>query len=1117
MTNQPNAPIHPGIYVRKNIIPLGMTVTEAAKRLDIGRSALSNFLNGKSALSPEMAVRLEKGFSADRERLLDIQAAYQQQERYVDETKLAVRAFVPVFLTIKARQIEDWANSRIDSRELLPVLLRKLVHSTGIGLHSVDFPGYDNAQRKGSDGYVEAGAATPWVPEGISYWEFGTDQDPGRKANEDYKARLVSIDPAERAKSTFVFVTPRNWSAKTAWEKVKDEAGEWKAVRAFDASDLEQWLEQSVPAQIWLAERLTLPVSGYETLEQALGRWANASEPRLTSEIFEPSIAAYQKTFQTWLEKPSDRPFVIAADSRDEALGFLACLFDDEELRRFEDIAAVFTSPATLRTLLASSVPFIPIVHSEDVERELADAHLQLHCIVFRPRNAVDMKADIALDLLGDDDFKKALKSMGIEEEDVDRLARESGCSPTILRRRLSKNDAIRKPPWAGDDVIAKALVPMVLIGAWHFETVADREIVAYLADRGYGAIEDDVIRLLRFDDSPVWSARGYRGVSSKIDVLFAVARIITLTELERLFLAAEYVLSESDPALELPEGERWAAVLYGKKRDYSGALREGVCETLVLLAVHGNNLFQSQLGIDVEARIATLIHKLLGPLTLEKLLSQDHDLPRYAEAAPGEFLRIIEEDLRGNDPAVFSLLEPVDSSSFFAFPSRTGLLWALECLAWKPQNLSRVSLILAQLSERKIDDNWTNKPDGSLRAIYRSWIPQTAASVEQRCKALEMLTERFPEVGWEICIEQIKPGSLIGHYNYRPRWRNDASKAGQCVTRSETITFARKALDLLIARPSHDATTLGDLVECLQGMPEEDQTKVWDLIDQWARKAEDADKAALRERIRQFALTRRGRRHSSGTATHYRARGAYDSLRPRDLVTRHGWLFANEWVQESADEVEEEDFDYQKREDRIDRLRCEALTEIWTERGSQGVGELLAGSNAARTIGYHAASCITSTMLRLDFIQRCLSYDEKLRSKAELCLQGFLSAILDDSRAELLRVAARDLPANERKRLFVCAPFQASTWSLLDAYDEKLRAGYWNDVIPSGGRHTPGELTELVDELLEVQRPRAAFHAVHMDLKDIETTRLKRLLREVGTVENEPAGYFRVAVHGPV
>jgi hypothetical protein len=65
--------------------------------------------------------------------------------------------------------------------------------------------------------------------------------------------------------------------------------------------------------------------------------------------------------------------------------------------------------------------------------------------------------------------------------------------------------------------------------------------------------------------------------------------------------------------------------------------------------------------------------------------------------------------------------------------------------------------------------------------------------------------------------------------------------------------------------------------------------------------------------------------------------------------------------------------------------------------------------------------------------------------------------------------------------------------------------------VYPSWGKHTPTELTELTDCLLEARRPRAAFHAVHMDFKNIETSRLKRLLRDVATVSAEPAEHFKL------
>jgi hypothetical protein len=83
-------------------------------------------------------------------------------------------------------------------------LLRKLVHSTGQGLSYVDFPGYDNAEKKGWDGRVDAAAATPWIPLGSSGWEFGCNADPKKKADGDYEARVADIPPA---------TTPATWSS----------------------------------------------------------------------------------------------------------------------------------------------------------------------------------------------------------------------------------------------------------------------------------------------------------------------------------------------------------------------------------------------------------------------------------------------------------------------------------------------------------------------------------------------------------------------------------------------------------------------------------------------------------------------------------------------------------------------------------------------------------------------------------------------------------------------------------------------------------------------------------------------------------------------------------------
>lgn len=1110
MAKKSEKPAHPGTFIRTHIIPKGMSVTAAAKKLGVGRPALSNLLNGNSSLSPTMALRLEKSFGADRRRLLDLQAEFDRHSRSGKEKTVAARAYVPAFLTIKARQIHEWAENHLDARQLLPVLLRKLVHSTGNGLRQVDFPGYDNAQRKGWDGLVEADAATPWVPEGKSCWEFSTRGDPGRKAKSDYAARLASVPPAERAECTFVFVTPRDdWSGKTGWAKDKNSAGDWKAVRAFDASDLEQWLEHSIPAQMWFAEQLALPVNGFETLDECWRRWAEASDPKMTPALFEPSIVAYRDTFEQWLEKPCEKQFVVAADSTDEALAFLSCLFQETIPLRSRDLVAVFTSAEPLRTLANSSSPFIPIACTQEAERALATIYRRLHCIIVRPRNTVDRKPDIALDLLNHDAFKKALAEMGIKEDGVERLARESGCSPTILRRRLSKIDAIRKPRWTEEVESARSLIPMALVGAWHAKSNADCEVVSTLAGRPYQEIEKSVASLLQFDDSPVWSVGTHRGVASKIDALFAINKHVIEENITEFLWLAEYVLSESDPALDLPEDQRWTAGLHGKVREHSAALREGVCETLVVLSVHGNNLFQTRLDIDLEGCVSHLIGKLLTPLSLDKLLSHDKDLPRYAEAAPDEFLRLIEEDLRKPEPITLGLLKPVESG-LFSSPSRTGLLWALECLAWK--HLGRVSLILAQLSRIVINDNLANKPISSLGAIYRSWLPQTAASLKDRMKALETLTKRFPDSGWQICIAELNAGPQMALPSYRPRWRSDASGAGRAVTLKECNEFRRKALNLALAWPAHNQKTLSDLVERLSRMPEQDQIVVWNLIDAWAdSEADERAKAGLRERIRRFAFTRLGRKHDLNNATRDRARATYEKLQPKDPVIRHAWLFASHWVEFSAAEIEEENFDHEKHQERIHNLRVAAIKVIWAERGFEGVMALLSLSNAPDTVGRCLGLSITDVNERAEFVRQCLTTTGEMDRQVDLCIGGFLASVDEEACGAIFSALAEDMGNDRLVRLFRCAPFKQETWRLLDQHSKEIRNRYWREVDPQWNRHSEAELMEIIDRLLEVKRPRAAFCTVQLDWRHVESSRLKSLLFAVATVSDEPEGHYQL------
>jgi len=68
-------PTHPGEVLREDVIkPLGLTVTEAAKRLGVTRKTLSELINCKSSMSPEMAVRIGKATKTSPDSWLYMQA-----------------------------------------------------------------------------------------------------------------------------------------------------------------------------------------------------------------------------------------------------------------------------------------------------------------------------------------------------------------------------------------------------------------------------------------------------------------------------------------------------------------------------------------------------------------------------------------------------------------------------------------------------------------------------------------------------------------------------------------------------------------------------------------------------------------------------------------------------------------------------------------------------------------------------------------------------------------------------------------------------------------------------------------------------------------------------------
>ncbi len=89
-------PPHPGSFIRTEVLePLDLSVSKAAEILGIRRATLSDLINGKATLSPEMALRLEKAFGIDLDMMLRMQAWYDATQVRLKAGEIRVERYEP--------------------------------------------------------------------------------------------------------------------------------------------------------------------------------------------------------------------------------------------------------------------------------------------------------------------------------------------------------------------------------------------------------------------------------------------------------------------------------------------------------------------------------------------------------------------------------------------------------------------------------------------------------------------------------------------------------------------------------------------------------------------------------------------------------------------------------------------------------------------------------------------------------------------------------------------------------------------------------------------------------------------------------------------------------------
>lgn len=1015
-------------------------------------------------------------------------------------------------MRVTATHLVQWSDKR-EAQGMLPILVRRLISVTS-RITAITMPGGDSVNVPGWDGVVDVSQGNPWVPDGLSYWELGTSKDPASKANSDFEKRLEQISAAQKAQATFVFVTPRRWPGKSTWQEQARKKNAWADVLVWDADDLEAWLETSPATSLWLGMQLDIAGHGIEAVENYWEHWKNQSCPAITAPALFHGREQSKLTLQNNINQ-HDPLITVMADSQSEAVAFVCALLIEEGhfLR-----AACITSEQGWQFIDANpGIELVVITNNQLSKRRAPREGMSLIVpMAFGDQafnlmgigcQAIDQKI-VELRRPQPEEFEKSLCELGIASSDAARYTHSLGRSWTVFRRWHAQNPVFKKPDWI-EGADAKNLLLLTLVGAWNSDSEGDRACVEQIANRTYEDIENELLSLAALDDAPVVKIGSLWKAKAPMELLHLMAPKLTNTILARFFQVARAVFEQPDPVLELEEDKRWMASIYGKVREQSGVVLEAMAESIAKLGYFSDNFQHVVIGNSVRG----FITQLLEDANEERWLSVSSFLRALAEAAPDEFLNAVQNSLHSPDKPVTRLITETTSSGISGRCWHANLLWALELLAWYPARLGRVANILAELSNIEIKGNWGNTPFNTLVSFFRSWYPQTAASVDIRLRALRNVVDKYPEVAWKLLMALLPNQLDMVSPNAKPRWRDDDAGTNEGITYGEIQRFILPVADLLLEKAQDNAHYIADLVPKINDMDTTFREKVIELVGK-ATTLPDEQRETVRTAVRQFLNWENSFNQDGDKRDRYSAdalRPFFDRLAADDLVVRHSWIFSNGWV-ELPDGYEE---DHEKANKTRNALRTLALREIFQALGWSGIHRLAKRCGDPRLVGWEL---IKEPFEREEMAEwLCQWYLEASQGSSlyDSLTSGVLHAL---PQAELLDFLDTCLSQLEQKSassekmagFMVNAPQGMNLWQLIENQYQMLLDHFWLNVRPSYFQSNKEQLLFCIEKLLAAGRPRTAINAMGDRSSDLPGESLILILKGIAAGQEEDAEFPR-------
>lgn len=1004
---------------------------------------------------------------------------------------------------IETTHLKTWAGSK-PAESRFPYVVKALI-SAVIQPEKLRMPSGDAVWVPGFDGVVVNTESNRFVPIGLSVWELGTNDRFRDKADEDYEKRskdktddgkeAKTAPKIDRSQTTFVFVTPLVWKDKDEWVTKRKAEWVWKDVVVIDAVDLQDWLEAAPAVNLQFAAELGIvPETGLLPPDQAWEEWSHRTIPPASEELVVIGREEQEKALIARLLAPPNT-FTVRGDSPREAWGFTLAA-----MRRVTSEEERLSLHA--RTIVADNEEVAGrLRHLKNLIVVLKQAHSQVsgflsfrgcHMVIPEGNDTHSERNVIALTRPTHRHFVEALGRIGLSPDEAERATRSCGLSVTILQRQRAHANFDR-PQWADAPSVAD-LLPALLAGRWNDRSEADRQIICHLADApDYGQVESRLQNFLWMDEPPLQRIGEMWTLTAPVDAFQLIARRLTATNLERFKRAFREVFGRLDPKVEIPP-EEWLYQDIQGERSHSAWLRSGMAEALLLIAERGSD---ARLVYDRSPRAYAeeVIHGLPGFNDDWRLLASLRDqYPRLMEAAPRPLLDSLERLLEARPADVRRLFAEGDTV-LGGGGMHTGLLWALEMLAWSPEHLPRVALILSKLANLDPGGRMLNRPINSLEQIFLWWHLGTNASLAQRLATLDLVLDRQPDVGWTLLASQlpnVTPSVSLG--TAKPRWCNVGDQPEEDRTRRGQIRYVSAIVDRVLDRVGSDPDRWNALLGSLGLLNAFQRVKALGLLEAVAQAPTPAEvKAALWEKLRDLIHQHRTFQDANWAWPEdlvHRLEAILTHLAPSDPIERNRWLF-DEWLPELPSGERE----IEPRRKQIEKLRQQAVREVLQGEGPQGLVKL---GTTCKFPGF-VASAAVSLMADLgsvrEFIEVAISAGESGVSLAGQ-ISGQAHRLLGQAWCDVVRTEARagTWSSTVIASLIMWWPEERSTWEDAAALGEEVVAEYWRRKHVFGIDGTPEDQTYQIDRLIEAGRAAVALNRTTHGADGIPTNVLVRL-----------------------